>query len=103
MNEKIGPVALFRETSPFLRVPGTSQTTEPLSPELASEVDKQVRQLLSEQSARAQKIIEEHLDSLEKMVERLLVEEIMSKDEFSKIAGEIEKKSEDYNVIKSEK
>ncbi|MFO8240373.1 MAG: ATP-dependent zinc metalloprotease FtsH [Dissulfuribacterales bacterium] len=92
MNEKIGPVALFRETSPFLRVPGTSQTAEPLSPELASEVDKQVRQLLSEQSARAQKIIEEHLDSLEKMVERLLVEEIMSKDEFSKIAAETEKK-----------
>jgi len=49
--------------------------------------------LLNEQSARAQKIIEEHLDSLEKMVERLLVEEIMSKEEFSKIAAEIEKKS----------
>ncbi|OPL14193.1 MAG: hypothetical protein AVO38_12195 [delta proteobacterium ML8_D] len=64
-----------------------------MSPELASEVDKQVRQLLNEQSARAQKIIEEHLDSLEKMVERLLVEEIMSKEEFSKIAAEIEKKS----------
>jgi cell division protease FtsH len=63
-----------------------------LSPELASEVDKQVRQLLSEQNARAQKIIEEHRDSLEKVAERLLVQEIMSKDEFCKIAEGIEEK-----------
>jgi cell division protease FtsH len=92
MNEKVGPVALSRETSPFLKVPGVPQPTEPLSPELASEVDKQVRQLLTEQSARAQKIIEEHRDSLEKVAERLLVEEIMSKEEFCKIAEGIEEK-----------
>jgi len=55
-------------------------------------VDRQVRQLLSEQSDRARKIIEEHRGSLEKVAERLLVKEIMSKDEFFKIAGETEEK-----------
>lgn len=92
MNEKVGPVALSRETSPFLKTPGFPQHTEPLSPELASEVDRQIRQLLSEQSDRARKIIEEHRGSLEKVAERLLVKEIMSKDEFCKIAGETEEK-----------
>ncbi len=92
MNEKVGPVALSRETSPFLKAPGFPQHAEPLSPELASEVDRQIRQLLSEQSDRARKIIEEHRGSLEKVAERLLVKEIMSKDEFCKIAGETEEK-----------
>jgi len=92
MNEKVGPVALSRETSPFLKAPGFPQHAEPLSPELASEVDRQIRQLLSEQSDRARKIIEEHRGSLEKVAERLLVKEIMSKDEFFKIAGETEEK-----------
>jgi cell division protease FtsH len=87
MNDKVGPMALSRETSPFLKFPGMQQTSEQLSPELASEVDKQVRQILTDQSVRAQKIIEEHRDSLERIAERLLVEEIMSKEEFLEIAG----------------
>ncbi len=95
MSEEIGPMVLSRETNPFLKVPGAPQSTEPMSPELASQVDKEVRQLLNEQSARAQNIIEEHRDSLEKIADRLLVEEIMSEEEFRRLAGEKEGEKQD--------
>ncbi len=95
MNEEIGPMVLSRETNPFLRVPGAPQSREPMSPELASQVDKEVRKLLNEQSARAQKIIEEHQESLERIADRLLVEEIMSEEEFRKLAGEKEGEKQD--------
>ena len=98
MNEEIGPMVLSRETNPFLRGPGAPQSTEPMSPELASQVDKEVRQLLNEQSARAQKIIEEHQESLKRIADRLLVEEIMSEEEFRKLAGKAE--GEEQNAIK---
>jgi len=98
MNEEIGPMVLSRETNPFLRVPGSPQPTEPMSPELASQVDKEVRQILNEQSARAEKIIKEHQKSLERIADRLLVEEIMSEEEFRRLAGETE--GEEQNALK---
>jgi cell division protease FtsH len=82
MSEKIGPVALSRETSPFLRVPGFPQQNEPLSPGMASLVDEEVRRLLSEQDARARKILSENRAALEEVAERLLMEEVMSSEEF---------------------
>jgi cell division protease FtsH len=91
-------MVLSRETNPFLRVPGAPQPTEPMSPELASQVDSEVRKILNEQSIRAQKIIEEHQDSLKRIADRLLVEEIMSEEEFRRLAGE--KKGEKQDATK---
>jgi cell division protease FtsH len=88
MSEKIGPMALSRETSPFFRMPGFPQQGEPLGPEMASLVDEEVRRLLSEQDVRARKILGENRAALEAVAERLLMEEVMSSEEFRGILEE---------------
>ncbi len=82
MSDKIGPVALARERSPYLKIPGMQEQPESMSPELAAEVDKEVRRILSEQYQRAKEIIEAHREALDLVAEKLLVEEIMSAEEF---------------------
>ncbi len=86
MSEKIGPVALVKETSPFLKVPGLTDQQQ-LSPELQAEVDKEVRRVIEEQYERAKKILKENRDALERVSEELLVKEVMSADEFKAIAS----------------
>ncbi len=85
MSDKIGPVALVRETSPFLKVPGLGEQPS-MSPELQAEVDREVRKVLEEQYERAKNILKEHKDALERVSQRLLKEEVMSADEFKKLA-----------------
>jgi len=85
MSEAIGPVALSRETAPFLRAPGIPQPAENMSPELAAAVDREVRRVLSEEESRARQIIQAHRGALEEVANRLLMEEIMSAGEFKKI------------------
>ncbi len=86
MSEKIGPIALTRETSPFLKVPGMAEQQN-LSPELQAEVDNEVRRVLREQYDRALSIIRKHRQALENVSTRLLIEEVMSADEFKRLAG----------------
>ncbi len=88
MSEEIGPVALARETSPFLKMPGMPQQAENLSPELAAKVDKEVRRVLSQQEARATEILKQHSDALQRVAERLLEQEVMSADEFKTLVKE---------------
>ncbi len=87
MSKKIGPVALTRETSPFLKVPGMAEQQQNMSPELQAEVDNEVRRVLREQYQRALSIIRQHRQALETVSARLLVEEVMSADEFKRLAG----------------
>ena len=86
MSEKIGPIALTREPSPFLRVPGMPEQQN-LSPELQAEVDNEVRRVLREQYDRALSIIRDHRQALETVSGKLLVEEVMSAEEFKRLAG----------------
>jgi len=86
MSDKIGPIALSRETSPFLRIPGMPEQQN-LSPELQAEIDNEVRRILREQYQRALSIIKEHRQALETVSSKLLVEEVMSADEFKRLAG----------------
>ena len=95
MNEKLGPMALSRETSPFLRMPGMPQPTDAMSSELASEVDREVRRILSDQNNRAKKIIEEHRGTLEKVAESLLVQEVMNENEFRRLIEETRREKQD--------
>ncbi|NDY41803.1 ATP-dependent zinc metalloprotease FtsH [Dissulfurirhabdus thermomarina] len=81
MSEKIGPVALARETSPFLRVPG-APPAEQMSPALAEEVDRELRAILDEQARRAGRILEAHRDALDRVVAGLVEREVMSAEEF---------------------
>ncbi len=86
MSDKIGPVALVRETSPFLKVPGLGEQAN-MSPELQAEVDEEVRRVLREQYDRAKNIVSTHIKALERVSETLLVKEVMSADEFKRLAA----------------
>ncbi len=89
MSDEIGPVALSRETSQYLKFPGfPSQQTENLSPELAAKVDKEVNKILTEQEKRAIQILEQHRDALERVAQKLLIDEVMSAEEFKKLIQE---------------
>ncbi|UKL13952.1 ATP-dependent zinc metalloprotease FtsH [Dissulfurimicrobium hydrothermale] len=82
MSEKIGPYALSRETSPYLRQQFAPQQIEAMGPELASEVDGEVRRILAEQDARAKDIIGRHKEILGRVADKLLAQEVMSAEEF---------------------
>ncbi len=86
MSDKIGPMVLSRETSPFLRSPlDFQQPIAQLSPELAAQVDEEVKKLLTEQAKRADQIISEHTDALDRVVKYLLEKEVISADEFKSL------------------
>ncbi|MDA8162681.1 MAG: ATP-dependent zinc metalloprotease FtsH [Desulfobacteraceae bacterium] len=85
MSEKIGPYAISKETSQYLRQQFAPQQIEALGPELASEVDEEVRRILAEQDARANEIIRGHREALKRVADRLLTQEIMSAEEFHAI------------------
>ncbi len=81
MSEKIGPVALSRESSPFLKIPGLGEQQN-ISPELQAEIDAEVRRVMKEQYARARRIISDNLDQLHRVTDKLLTAEVMSAEEF---------------------
>ena len=93
MSDKIGPVALVRETSPFLKIPGMPEQ-QSMSPELQAQVDEEVRRVLREQYQRAKDIIAHHQEALRKVSETLLVKEVMSAEEFKKLAASDEENNQ---------
>lgn len=88
MSEKIGPLSLYHETNPFLKLQGMPSQSEAMSPELATEVDKEVRRILLEQQQRAKDILTNKKKSLEIVTERLLQQEVMSAEEFKELAAQ---------------
>ncbi len=96
MSDEVGPIALARETSPFLKVPMMGEQTIQMSPELMSKVDKEVRAILDRELKRAREILETHKDALNRVAERLLVQEVMSEEEFrEEVEGVSEERKED--------
>jgi len=86
MSDKIGPMVLTKETSPFLRSPlDVQQPIAQLSPELAAQVDEEVKELLTQQAKRADGIISEHTDALDRVVKYLLEKEVLSAEEFKNL------------------
>lgn len=88
MSEKIGPLSLYHETNPFLKLQGMPGQSEAMSPELATEVDKEVRRILMEQQERARDILTNRKNSLEIVTEKLLQQEVMSAEEFKELAAQ---------------
>lgn len=88
MSEKIGPLSLYHETNPFLKLQGMPGQSEAMSPELATEVDKEVRRILMEQQERAREILTHRKNSLEIVTEKLLQQEVMSAEEFKELAAQ---------------
>ena len=84
MSDEIGPVALARDTSPFLKS-GMFEQGPQLSPELASMLDREVHRILTEQEKRAKDIIDKHEAALNDVADRLLQEETIAEEEFEYI------------------
>ncbi|OCC15892.1 Cell division protein FtsH [Dissulfuribacter thermophilus] len=85
MSKEVGPLALTRETSPYLKMPGFGEQIRQMSPELMSKVDKEVSLLLESEQQRAREIVENHKDALMRVAEKLLVQEVMSEEEFKRL------------------
>ncbi|MEZ0328369.1 MAG: ATP-dependent zinc metalloprotease FtsH [Dissulfuribacterales bacterium] len=88
MSEKIGPLSLYHETNPFLKLQGMPGQSEAMSPDLATEVDKEVRRILMEQQERARDILTNRKNSLEIVTEKLLQQEVMSAEEFKELVAQ---------------
>ncbi len=86
MSDVVGPRVLSRETSPFLRGAWTPAEQESLSPELAARVDREIARILEEQARRAQEILSAHREALERVAQELLENEVMSAEEFRRLA-----------------
>jgi cell division protease FtsH len=68
MSDRVGPVALAQ---PGLFLPGDGRHPEPLSPQLSSTVDTEVRRLLEQAEQRAQKLLAERRENLRALAELL--------------------------------
>jgi len=78
MSDKIGPVSVSRVSNPFLG--GNLQNIE-ISPDLAREIDAEVRRLLTELYGRAKKILEENREAILAVAEKLVEKETLSCEE----------------------
>jgi cell division protease FtsH len=87
MSEIIGPVALSRDTIPYLRNSFQTSQTDGLSPDLVAEIDNEVKRIMTEQELRAIEILSRNKEKLANIAEALLKTEVMSADEFKLIMG----------------
>jgi cell division protease FtsH len=84
MSEDIGPMALSRETTPYLRTPWGQEQAN-VSPELSSHIDKEIKKILSAQDERARNILTKNKKILERVAEKLLQVEVLNAEEFEEI------------------
>ncbi len=95
MSDQIGPVAFGKEEGEvFLGRQLTAR--RPFSEETARQIDQEVHRLIQEALSRAEKILSEHRDRLERLAEALLERETLSGEEVDqvlelKVPGEAEK------------
>jgi cell division protease FtsH len=78
MSDRIGPVSVSRISNPFLG--GPMQSVE-ISPELARDIDLEVKRLLTELYDKAKKILEENKEAILAVAEKLVEKETLSCEE----------------------
>jgi len=79
MNEKVGQVSFYGMQNDSFH--------KPYSDETASLIDEEVRQLLQVQYERAQSLLIERKDELEKLAHELLAKEVLHKSDVEKLIG----------------
>jgi cell division protease FtsH len=72
MSEKLGPLAFGRKEGEVFLGRDFSQTSQNYSEQTAREIDDEVRRIVTEQYARAKKLIEANLDKLHAIAKALL-------------------------------
>ncbi len=78
MSDRIGPVALARAD---LFLPGDPRQREPLSPQISSAVDAEVRRLLTDAEQRAETLLAERREALTEVAKLLLEKETLEGSE----------------------
>ena len=95
LSEKVGNISYYDSSGQ------QSGFTKPYSEERAQTIDKEVSRILEEQYQRAKDILIEHKDKVEKLGTELLENEVIFKDDLTKIFGDRKWKSyEEEQLIK---
>ena len=95
LSEKVGNISYYDSSGQ------QSGFTKPYSEERAQTIDKEVSRILEEQYQRAKDILIEHKDEVEKLGTELLENEVIFKDDLTKIFGDRKWKSyEEEQLIK---
>ncbi len=95
LSSKVGNISYYDSSGQ------QSGFTKPYSEERAQLIDEEVSQILEEQYQRAKDILITHKDKVEKLASELLYNEVIFKDDVSKIFGERKWKSyEEEQLIK---
>ena len=81
MSEKLGPLTFERERRPLFLENMLPTTTKDYSEATAQEIDQEVSHLVERAHTRAREILEQHLDTLEKVAQILLEKEVIEGDE----------------------
>lgn len=89
MSEKLGPLTLgHKQDQVFL---GRDFTSQPdYSEEIAYEIDKEIKRILDEAFAKAEKILSERRNKLDEVARALIEQETIEKEELEKLLGERE-------------
>ena len=95
LSKKVGNISYYDSSGQ------QSGFTKPYSEERAQTIDKEVSRILEEQYQRAKDILIEHKDKVEKLGTELLENEVIFKDDLTKIFGDRKWKSyEEEQLIK---
>ena len=100
MSEKLGPIT-FGDDNDEVFLGMQYSHVRNYSEEIAAEIDKEVNRIITEQYARTEKILTEHMDSLHLVANALLEKEKLEGDEF-KILLETGSLPEDADEDKAE-
>jgi cell division protease FtsH len=88
MSEKIGMVQLAPRDNPFLRAAGGyGGGDKPFSEDTANLVDAEVHRIIHECHEEAKRLLREHRDALDKLVQALLNKETLAEDEILDVTG----------------
>jgi len=86
MSEKLGPITFGSQTeSIFLGRELTSHNN--YSEKVASEIDGEVKKLISDAYDRTKKVLSDKIDTLHKLAKELIKKETLEKEEFDRIVG----------------
>lgn len=95
MSEKLGNLSYYDSSEQ-----AGYNFTKPYSEETAKLIDKEVRNIVEQQYARAKEVLGKNLDGLKKLAEKLLDKEVIFSDDLERIFGKREVPEEEQKLVK---